>query len=289
MRWGKGFSFFWPFFLTDPLPASERQFWGSPGYSTDAPRLMTKHEDGHEQRCEQTLYVNETCFLSYCHVGSSALYLWFISGRMRFQNFPSVSVSLITTANRGATVGALGQLYLPRRLTSSWNCRPSDLARGRRGHHIISDNDIRVYCHGLRLRPSQVCIIWCEVVEDHIRYAIPKFRENERGVRPHLQTKHIISGTAKRKLQKRASICPGSIDGVSLALPCKCLQLRPSEMMLIHCCRQNSTEDLYSVLRFINVKPLGDWQEFRKYIMKPIKGGQTSLAIERLQVKFTSW
>jgi len=29
----------------------------------DAPRLMTKHEDGHEQRCEQTLYVNDTCFL----------------------------------------------------------------------------------------------------------------------------------------------------------------------------------------------------------------------------------
>lgn len=26
---------------------------------------MTKHEDGHEQRCEQTLYVNETCFF-YC-------------------------------------------------------------------------------------------------------------------------------------------------------------------------------------------------------------------------------
>ena len=30
---------------------------------------MTKHEDGHEQHCEQTLYVYETCsFLRWCRI-----------------------------------------------------------------------------------------------------------------------------------------------------------------------------------------------------------------------------
>ncbi|KAI6138387.1 SNF2 family N-terminal domain-containing protein [Pisolithus tinctorius] len=47
---------------------------------------------------------------------------------------------------------------------------------------------------------------------------------------------------------------------------------------------QNRVEDLYSMFRFINVRPLGDLQEFKNYIIKPIKGGQVTLAIERLQV-----
>ncbi|KAI5980878.1 SNF2 family N-terminal domain-containing protein [Pisolithus marmoratus] len=47
---------------------------------------------------------------------------------------------------------------------------------------------------------------------------------------------------------------------------------------------QNRVEDLYSMFKFLNVKPLGDLQEFKSYIVKPIKGGQVTLAIERLQV-----
>ncbi|KAI6014271.1 P-loop containing nucleoside triphosphate hydrolase protein [Pisolithus microcarpus] len=47
---------------------------------------------------------------------------------------------------------------------------------------------------------------------------------------------------------------------------------------------QNKVEDLYSMFKFINIRPLGDLQEFKKYIMKPIKGGQATLAVERLQV-----
>ncbi|KAI6095022.1 SNF2 family N-terminal domain-containing protein [Pisolithus croceorrhizus] len=48
---------------------------------------------------------------------------------------------------------------------------------------------------------------------------------------------------------------------------------------------QNRVEDLYSMFKFLNVKPLGDLQEFKNYIVKPIKGGQMTLAIERLQVR----
>ncbi|KAI6156876.1 SNF2 family N-terminal domain-containing protein [Pisolithus tinctorius] len=47
---------------------------------------------------------------------------------------------------------------------------------------------------------------------------------------------------------------------------------------------QNRVEDLYSMFRFINVRPIGDLQEFKNYIIKPIKGGQVTLAIECLQV-----
>ncbi|KIK11785.1 hypothetical protein PISMIDRAFT_122052, partial [Pisolithus microcarpus 441] len=51
---------------------------------------------------------------------------------------------------------------------------------------------------------------------------------------------------------------------------------------------QNKVEDLYSMFKFINIRPLGDLQEFKKYIMKPIKGGQATLAVERLQVRVAS-
>ncbi|KIO04944.1 hypothetical protein M404DRAFT_949715 [Pisolithus tinctorius Marx 270] len=47
---------------------------------------------------------------------------------------------------------------------------------------------------------------------------------------------------------------------------------------------QNRVEDLYSMFRFINIRPIGDLQEFKNYIIKPIKGGQVTLAIECLQV-----
>ncbi|KIK13541.1 hypothetical protein PISMIDRAFT_17922 [Pisolithus microcarpus 441] len=47
---------------------------------------------------------------------------------------------------------------------------------------------------------------------------------------------------------------------------------------------QNRVEDLYSMFKFLKVEPLGDLQEFRNYILKPIKGGQVTLAIEHLQV-----
>ncbi|KAI5981607.1 SNF2 family N-terminal domain-containing protein [Pisolithus albus] len=47
---------------------------------------------------------------------------------------------------------------------------------------------------------------------------------------------------------------------------------------------QNGVEDLYSMFRFMNVKPLGDLQAFKSHIIKPTKGGQATLAIERLQV-----
>ncbi|KIK20282.1 hypothetical protein PISMIDRAFT_106069, partial [Pisolithus microcarpus 441] len=48
---------------------------------------------------------------------------------------------------------------------------------------------------------------------------------------------------------------------------------------------QNWVEDLYSMFKFLKVEPLGDLQEFRNYILKPIKGGQVTLAIECLQVR----
>ncbi|KAI6027203.1 P-loop containing nucleoside triphosphate hydrolase protein [Pisolithus marmoratus] len=38
------------------------------------------------------------------------------------------------------------------------------------------------------------------------------------------------------------------------------------------------------MFKFLNVKPLSDLQEFKNHIVKPIKGGQVTLAIEWLQV-----
>ncbi|KAI6011715.1 SNF2 family N-terminal domain-containing protein, partial [Pisolithus microcarpus] len=47
---------------------------------------------------------------------------------------------------------------------------------------------------------------------------------------------------------------------------------------------QNWVEDLYSMFKFLNVEPLGDLQEFRKFILKPIKGGQDMVQNDALQL-----
>lgn len=47
---------------------------------------------------------------------------------------------------------------------------------------------------------------------------------------------------------------------------------------------QNSVEDLYSLLKFLRIKPLHEWSRFSNTIAKPIKNGQTARAMKCLQV-----
>ena len=52
---------------------------------------------------------------------------------------------------------------------------------------------------------------------------------------------------------------------------------------------QNSVEDLYSLLKFLVIKPLNDWNHFNDTIAKPVKAGRTSRAMKRLHVHIASF
>ncbi|KAI9513461.1 SNF2 family N-terminal domain-containing protein [Russula earlei] len=47
---------------------------------------------------------------------------------------------------------------------------------------------------------------------------------------------------------------------------------------------QNSVEELYSLLKFLRIKPLNDWQTFNEQINKPVKSGRSVRAMKRLHV-----
>lgn len=49
---------------------------------------------------------------------------------------------------------------------------------------------------------------------------------------------------------------------------------------------QNNVEELYSLIKFLRIKPLNDWQTFRDQISEPIKKGRPQRAIKRLHVGF---
>jgi SNF2 family DNA or RNA helicase len=48
--------------------------------------------------------------------------------------------------------------------------------------------------------------------------------------------------------------------------------------------RQNNVEELYSLLKFLRIKPLNDWQTFNEQINKPVKSGRSIRAMKRLHV-----
>lgn len=47
---------------------------------------------------------------------------------------------------------------------------------------------------------------------------------------------------------------------------------------------QNNVEELYSLLKFLRLRPLDDWAEFKEKIAQPIKNGRPQRAIKRLHV-----
>lgn len=47
---------------------------------------------------------------------------------------------------------------------------------------------------------------------------------------------------------------------------------------------QNNVEELYSLLKFLRLRPLDDWTEFKEQIAQPIKNGRPQRAIKRLHV-----
>lgn len=48
--------------------------------------------------------------------------------------------------------------------------------------------------------------------------------------------------------------------------------------------RQNTVEELYSLIKFLRVRPLNDWHTFNEQIAKPVKGGRPVRALKRLHV-----
>ncbi|KAL6306911.1 SNF2 family N-terminal domain-containing protein [Sparassis latifolia] len=51
---------------------------------------------------------------------------------------------------------------------------------------------------------------------------------------------------------------------------------------------QNGVEELYSLIKFLRIRPLNDWAEFNEHIAQPIKGGRATAAMKRLQVVLRS-
>ncbi|KAI5118940.1 hypothetical protein M0805_006286 [Coniferiporia weirii] len=47
---------------------------------------------------------------------------------------------------------------------------------------------------------------------------------------------------------------------------------------------QNNVEELYSLLKFLRIRPLNDWEIFNNQINKPVKSGKSVRAMKRLQV-----
>jgi len=47
---------------------------------------------------------------------------------------------------------------------------------------------------------------------------------------------------------------------------------------------QNNVEELYSLLKFLQIRPLNDWQTFNEQINKPVKAGRQVRAMKRLHV-----
>ena len=48
--------------------------------------------------------------------------------------------------------------------------------------------------------------------------------------------------------------------------------------------RQNNVEELYSLIKFLRIRPLDEWETFKEQISKPVKGGRPSLGLKRLHV-----
>jgi len=48
--------------------------------------------------------------------------------------------------------------------------------------------------------------------------------------------------------------------------------------------RQNNVEELYSLLKFLRIRPLNDWQTFNEQINQPVKSGKSVRAMKRLHV-----
>ncbi|KAG8736436.1 hypothetical protein FRC10_009318 [Ceratobasidium sp. 414] len=47
---------------------------------------------------------------------------------------------------------------------------------------------------------------------------------------------------------------------------------------------QNSVEELYSLFKFLGVRPLNDWDQFRTTIAQPVKQGRSTRAMKRLHI-----
>ena len=48
--------------------------------------------------------------------------------------------------------------------------------------------------------------------------------------------------------------------------------------------RQNNVEELFSLLKFLRIRPLNVWETFNEQINKPVKSGRSVRAMKRLQV-----
>ncbi|EJU01509.1 hypothetical protein DACRYDRAFT_53063 [Dacryopinax primogenitus] len=102
-----------------------------------------------------------------------------------------------------------------------------------------------------------------------------------------------------KKKSKKKPACPlFEIDWLRIVLDEAQNIKNKSAKMSIGCCAlnskfkwcltgtpiQNSVDDLYPLLKFLVVKPLNDWTQFRQHISQPVKAGKPACPMKRLQV-----
>lgn len=88
-------------------------------------------------------------------------------------------------------------------------------------------------------------------------------------------------------MQSRAVSSRENTDGASLVLLCKSTEsISTFRSAYMHVSRQNNVTELYSLIKFLRIKPLSNWDTFNTQIAKPVNAGKgASRAMKRLQVR----
>src|ERR1700759_127860 len=96
--------------------------------------------------------------------------------------------------------------------------------------------------------------------------------------------RRIILRIAIPKQHKLVVHWRASFAGVLLAHHCMLMFLYAIPLTRTILVRQNNVEELYSLLKFLRIRPLDDWQTFNEQINKPVKSGRSVRAMKRLHV-----
>ena len=97
--------------------------------------------------------------------------------------------------------------------------------------------------------------------------------------------KPTTSRTGTRKRLLHAANSTGSIAGVLQVHLCALNVHLMQRQLCSFLFRQNTVDELFSLLKFLRARPLNDWQTFNEQIAQPIKAGRPVRAIKRLHVR----
>lgn len=98
--------------------------------------------------------------------------------------------------------------------------------------------------------------------------------------------KLITSKIETQKVPLRVVRWKVNSDGVSPEPQCRCFYLYSACVSFSAVItRQNNVEELYSLIKFLRIRPLNEWHTFNEQIAKPVKGGRPGRALKRLHVR----